>query len=216
VSVRSRPFPLVIAAPSGAGKTSLARALVERHADLVFSVSATTRPARRLEQGGKDYRFVSDAEFDRMLEAGELLEWAVVHGRRYGTPRSEVEGALARGLTPVLDIDVQGARQVRRSYPAAVLVFILPPSGEELNRRLTQRGSESREDRIRRLENARRELGAAPEFDYVVVNDDFERALAALEAVIAGEEHRVPRLDNLAGELERLESELGEILERSG
>lgn len=213
--MRSRPFPVVIAAPSGAGKTSLARALVARHPDLVFSVSATTRPARRVEQGGKDYWFVSDAEFDRMLEAGELLEWAVVHGRRYGTPRSEVEGALARGQTPILDIDVQGARQIRRSYPAAVLVFVLPPSGEELNRRLTQRGSESKEDRIRRLENARRELGAAPEFDYVVVNDDFDRALAALEAVIAGEAHRVPRVENLAGELERLATELEGILERS-
>jgi len=213
--VRSRPFPLVIAAPSGAGKTSLARALVERHEDLVFSVSATTRPPRPLEQSGKDYWFVTDAEFDRMVAAGELLEWAVVHGRRYGTPRSEVEGALARGRTPVLDIDVQGARQVRRTYPAAVLVFILPPSGEELNRRLARRGSESAEDRLRRLASARQELSAAPEFDYVIVNDDFDRALAALEAVVAGEEHRVPRLDNLAAELERLEKELGEILERS-
>jgi len=188
---------------------------VERHEDLVFSVSATTRPARPLEQSGKDYWFVSDAEFDRMLAAGELLEWAVVHGRRYGTPRSEVEGALARGRTPVLDIDVQGARQVRRAYPGAVLVFILPPSGEELNRRLARRGSESEEDRIRRLANARQELSAAPEFDYVIVNDDFDRALAALEAVIAGEGHRVPRLENLGAELERLEKELEEILQRS-
>jgi len=104
---------------------------------------------------------------------------------------------------------------VRRTYPAAVLVFILPPSGEELNRRLARRGSESAEDRLRRLANARQELSAAPEFDYVIVNDDFDRALAALEAVVAGEEHRVPRLDNLAAELERLEKELGEILERS-
>ena len=192
--MRSRPFPVVIAAPSGAGKTSLARALVERHENLVFSVSATTRQPRRLEQGGKDYLFVSDAEFDRMLEAGELLEWAVVHGRRYGTPRREVEGALARGLTPVLDIDVQGARQVRRSYPAAVLVFILPPSGEELNRRLTLRGSESSEDRIRRLENARRELSAAPEFDYVVVNDDLYSAATDFVSIIRAERARAHRV----------------------
>jgi guanylate kinase len=213
--VGSRPFPVVIAAPSGAGKTSLARALVERNPKLVFSVSATTRPPRGAERGGKDYRFVSDAEFDRMIEAGELLEWAVVHGRRYGTPRREVENALARGWIPVLDIDIQGARQIRRTYPGAVLIFVLPPSAEELNHRLARRGTESSEDRIRRLETARRELGAATEFDYVVVNDDFERALATLEAVIAGEEARVQRQEDLAGELKRLERELGEILERS-
>ncbi|HEY8469095.1 MAG TPA: guanylate kinase [Longimicrobiales bacterium] len=215
MSVGSRPFPVVIAAPSGAGKTSLAQALVERNPKLVFSVSATTRPPRGAEQGGKDYRFVSDPEFDRMLEAGELLEWAVVHGRRYGTPRQEVENALARGQIPVLDIDVQGARQIRRAYPDAVLIFVLPPSAEELNHRLARRGTESSENRIRRLETARHELAAATDFDYVVVNDEFERALATLEAVITAEEARVQRQEDLAGEVERLERELGEILERS-
>ncbi len=209
------PFPLILSSPSGGGKTTIARMLLERRNDVGYSVSCTTRAPRPREQDGRDYHFVSREEFEVARRRGEFAESAVVHENLYGTLRSEVDKVLRAGKHVIMDIDVQGARQVRRSYPAAVLIFILPPSGEELNRRLTLRGSESKEDRIRRLENARKELSAASEFDYVVVNDDFERALAALEAVIAGEEHRVPRLDNLAGELERLESELGEILERS-
>lgn len=207
-----RAFPLVIAAPSGAGKTTLARALVERHDDIVFSISATTRSPRPREETGKDYRFVDDAEFTRMIDEGELLEWAVVHGRRYGTPRQGVEDALRRGEIVVLDIDVQGARQIRDSFPDAVLVFILPPSAAELNRRLTGRGSEEKAERVRRLEGARRELGFAVDFDYVVVNDDFQRAMHALECIIAAERHRVARAEPLRDELDRLDRELGIIL----
>src|SRR5512138_1480301 len=132
MSIGSRGFALVIAAPSGAGKTSLARALVEKHGNIEFSVSATTRRRRNGEQSSRDYHFVDDAEFDRMVKAGELLEWAVVHSRKYGTPRSEVETRIATGRVVVLDIDVQGARQVRAALPEAVLVFVLPPSAEEL------------------------------------------------------------------------------------
>jgi guanylate kinase len=207
-----RPFPLVIAAPSGAGKTSLARALIDRHPDVVFSISATTRAARASERHGVDYLFVDDAAFDSMIDAGELLEWAVVHGRRYGTPKAAVRQAVTEGRTVVLDIDVQGARQIRGSFPDAVLVFILPPSAAELNRRLAGRGSEGWAQRITRLRTARAELGAASEFDYVVINDDFERALAALESIIRAERHRTARSDGLRDAITSLECELDEIM----
>ena len=214
--MRSRPFPMVIAAPSGAGKTSIARALVERHGDVVFSVSATTRPPRGYERDGVDYYFVDDAGFDRLIADGELIEWAVGHGRRYGTLRRAVSRALERGQTVVLDIDVQGARQIREAFPEAVLVFIVPPSAEELGRRLVFRGSEAAAERQRRLENARRELTAAGEFDYVVVNDDLETAVSALESILAGERCRTARIEDLAETLVRLERELGDLQQRSG
>lgn len=216
MKVSSRPFPLVIAAPSGAGKTSLAHALVRRRPDIVFSISATTRPPREYEEAGKHYHFVDDAEFDRMVGAGELLEWATVHGRRYGTPRRGVERGLAEGRVVLLDIDVQGARQVRAVFPEAVLVFVLPPSSAELERRLAGRGSERRDEVGRRLGGARRELPLALEFDYVVVNDEFERAVQALEAIVTAERHRRARMIDLELELERLDAELGRILERRG
>jgi len=207
---------MVIAAPSGAGKTSIARALVERHGDVVFSVSATTRPPRGYERDGVDYYFVDDAGFDRLIADGELIEWAVVHGRRYGTLRRAVSRALERGQTVVLDIDVQGARQIREAFPEAVLVFIVPPSAEELGRRLVFRGSEAAAERQRRLENARRELTAAGEFDYVVVNDDLETAVSALESILAGERCRTARIEDLAETLDRLDRELGDLQQRSG
>lgn len=188
-----RPFPLVLAAPSGAGKTSLARELVRRNARVVFSVSATTRPARANEKPGVDYEFVDDAGFDAMLAAGELVEWATVHGRRYGTPAHAIVKALASGDVVVLDIDVQGARQIRSKFPDAVLVFILPPSAEELGRRLERRASESEEQKTDRLRTARVELNTSHEFDYVVVNDDFDVALGTLEAIVRAERHRVSR-----------------------
>jgi guanylate kinase len=186
-----RPFPLVIAAPSGAGKTSLARALVETRSDMVFSLSATTRAARTGEQNGVDYRFVDDAGFDALERSGDLLEWAEVHGRRYGTLKSGVNAALAAGKTVVLDIDVQGAQQVNRALSDAVLVFVLPPSVSEMKRRLLKRGSESEEQLTTRMRTARAELEAVTDFDYVVVNDDFEDALRTIEAIVAAERERV-------------------------
>jgi len=211
--VRSRPFPVVIAAPSGTGKTSLARALVERDPQVVFSISATTRPPRPHETDGVDYEFVDEAAFDRMLAAGELLEWAEVHGHRYGTPARGVAAALQRGEIVVLDIDIQGARQIRRAFPDAVLIFILPPSGDELVRRLRGRGSEAPAERRRRLGNARAELHAAGEFDYVVVNDDFEGAVGALQAILAAERRRYDRLVEPDAQLERLDREVANLVE---
>lgn len=209
-----RPFPLVLAAPSGAGKTSIARALVKRNGDVVFSVSATTRAPRAGERDGRDYLYVDEAEFDRMLAADELLEWAVVHGQRYGTPRSELERALAEGMVVLLDIDVQGARQVRATLADAVLVFVLPPGGRELERRLTRRASETAAERRRRLEDARRELEAASEFDYIVVNEDLDAAVAAVQGIIGAERLRRSRAAGLDEALAGLDAAIVAVLER--
>jgi guanylate kinase len=209
----SRPaFPVVLAAPSGAGKTTLVRMLVERNPDLAFSISATTRPPRPREQDGRDYHFVDDATFDRMIERNELVEWAVVHGRRYGTPRREVTGPMEAGTTVLLDIDVQGARQVKRIFPGALLIFVLPPSATELARRLTGRASEDPEQRRRRLANARRELDAVAEFDFAIVNEDVEQALAGVEAILRAEWSRVARIPDLARHAGALLHELDALI----
>lgn len=213
--MQHRPFPLVIAAPSGAGKTSLARALVETRADMVFSLSATTRAPRPGERDGVDYRFVTDAEFEQLAQNGALLEWAQVHGRRYGTLRSGVEAALADGRTVVLDIDVQGARRVRETLPDAVLVFVLPPSVAEMRRRLRTRASESAAELVLRMRTARAELDAVAEFDYVIVNDDFDEALRTIEAIVAAERERVARKPELDALLDELRSEIDDIIEEN-
>ena len=210
-----RPFPLVIAAPSGAGKTSLARALVETRSDMVFSLSATTRAPRPGEQDGVDYRFVDDAGFDALERTGDLLEWAHVHGRRYGTLKSGVNAALAAGKTVVLDIDVQGAQQVHRALSDAVLVFVLPPSVSEMKRRLLQRGSENDEQLVTRMRTARAELDAVKDFDYVVVNDEFEDALRTIEAIVAAERERVDRQPDIEKVLDGLRADIDEIIQRS-
>ena len=150
-----------------------------------------------------------------MAAAGELLEWALVHGNKYGTPWAGVRSALAAGKNVLLDIDVQGARQIRDRFPEAVLVFILPPSAGELVRRLTGRGTEADEARRTRLVNSRAELPAVEAFDYVVVNDSFERAVATLEAIVCAERHRYVRAGDLTAELQRLDREIDIELQRS-
>jgi guanylate kinase len=214
-SLRAPGFALVIAAPSGAGKTTLARALVDRHEDIEFSVSATTRKRRDYEKGSRDYHFMSDDEFVRMQESGELLEWAMVHGRRYGTPKKEVESRLNAGRVVVLDIDVKGAGQVRQALPSAVLVFVLPPTAEALRQRLASRASEPAEERRVRLETARQELRAAGLFDYIIVNDEFEAALRQLEAIVMAERAKVRRTANLEQRITALDQELQTLLERT-
>jgi guanylate kinase len=172
---------VVLAGPTAVGKGTVAAAIREDHPEVWISVSATTRPPRAGEVDGVHYRFVSDAEFDRMIGAGELLEWAVVHGAaRYGTPRRPVEEALARGRPALLEIDLQGARQVRVTMPEALFVFLKPPSWEELVRRLTGRGTESAEEQTRRLETALEELAAEAEFDVTVVNHEVHAAAQEL------------------------------------
>lgn len=179
-------FPLVLSAPSGAGKTTIARRLRERRGDVVFSISATTRDPRPGEMDGVDYHFVSEDAFRRMIEAGELIEWAEVHGSYYGTPLENVRQARDRGEYLALDIDVQGARQIRAAVPEAVHVFILPPSGQALVERLVGRGSEDEARVQRRLRNALAEIATAREFDHVVVNDDLDAAVEDVNAVLEG------------------------------
>lgn len=181
---RGRLF--VVAAPSGAGKTSLVRALLDADPNLRFSVSTTTRPKRAAETEGVDYHFVDPAGFKRMVEAGEFLEHAQVFDNHYGTTRAAVERELEAGHDVVLEIDWQGAQQVREHMPECVSIFILPPSREELARRLRDRAQDSDEVIARRLRDARDDMSHWHEFDYVVVNDRFEDALAALGDILQG------------------------------
>jgi guanylate kinase len=182
-----RGFPLVIAAPSGTGKTTVCRELVKRDPQLVFSVSHTTRRKRPGESDGEDYHFVGEAEFRRMVAAGEFLEWAVYNENLYGTSLAAIEGPLAQGRDVVLEIEVQGARQVRERRPDARLVFLLPPSWGELEARLRGRGTDSPEQIARRLGTAHEELRAAEQFHYALVNDDVHRCIQQLERVLAAE-----------------------------
>jgi guanylate kinase len=186
VSSAASTFPLVLSAPSGAGKTTIAHRLRARRSDVVFSISATTRAPRDGERDGVDYHFVAEDAFRRMIDAGELIEWAQVHGSYYGTPLANVREAQARGQFLLLDIDVQGARLIRDKVPEAVHVFILPPSGQVLVERLVGRGSEDDARVQRRLGNALAEIRTAGEFDHVVVNDDLDEAVAEVEAVLEG------------------------------
>jgi len=193
-SARSRSNPatprrgqlFVIAAPSGAGKTTLVRALMEREPSLRFSISYTTRPQRPSEEHGRDYFFVTREEFDRLVAAGEFLEHAQVFDHSYATSRRQVEEALAAGQDLILEIDWQGAEQVRAAMAECVSIFVLPPSRAALEERLKQRDTDSPEVIARRLRDAVADMSHWNEFDYVIVNDRFEQALEDLRAIIAG------------------------------
>ena len=177
----------VFAAPSGAGKTTLVHAVVRKHPELRFSISYTTRKPRRNEANGVDYLFIDEKEFMRLRDQGEMLEYAEVFDHYYATSRSQVEKHLADNRNVILEIDWQGARQVRESMPECVSIFILPPSAEELERRLRDRRTDSPEVIERRLRDALSDMSHWDEFDYVIINDDLDRAVADLEAVLAGE-----------------------------
>jgi len=177
----------VITGPSGVGKGTLIRGLRERLPRLELSVSATTRPPRPGERDGVDYHFLSNERFDELLGAGQFVEHADYAGRRYGTLRSELDGRIGRGVPVVLEIEVQGARQVRSAMPEAVQVFIAPPSLATLRERLLGRGTDEQEEVQRRLRVAEEELAAQPEFAHVVVNDELVRATHELYAIVAGE-----------------------------
>lgn len=174
----------VVAAPSGTGKSSLVKALMELDARLQLSVSHTTRPPRGQEKHGREYFFISEPEFDAMVEAQSFVEWAHVHGRRYGTSRKAIEERIAAGEDVILEIDFQGAVQIKGIFANAVLIFILPPSWEELRSRLERRGEDAPEVIELRLRNAAGEMAQARKFDFVIINELFERALFDLKAVV--------------------------------
>jgi guanylate kinase len=184
----------VITAPSGAGKSSLIDALLKDDPTLKLSISYTTRPPRPGEQNGREYHFVDEATFIAMLERGEFLESAQVHGYRYGTSQAVIGEALARGSDLVLEIDWQGAQQVRRLHPECIGIFILPPSVAELERRMRARGQDSDAVIRRRLASAGEEISHAPEFNYAIINKEFETALQDLQAIIRTERLRRPKI----------------------
>lgn len=180
------PKLLVIAGPTAVGKGTIARRILETNSDIVLSVSATTRQPRKGEIDGESYFFLSDDEFDRLIEAGEMLEFAVVHGaHRYGTPRQPVLAAIEAGKNVLLEIDIQGARQVKEQMPEAITVFIAPPSWDELVRRLEGRGTEDAGEMQRRLATARIELQAQDQFDQVVVNDDVAKCAQSVVELLS-------------------------------
>lgn len=176
----------IVSGPSGAGKTSVCGPILERFPAMSMSVSVTTREARVGERDGVDYHFISDQGFDGMLARGEFAEWAEVHGHRYGTSLAAIEAATAAGNDVILDIDVQGARQIKARFPDAVSVFLLPPSRQRLEERLSGRGTDAADTIRRRLDNACAEVAEASSYDHVVINDDLDRAIAELAAIVSG------------------------------
>ncbi|HPM76137.1 MAG TPA: guanylate kinase [bacterium] len=181
----------VITAPSGSGKTTLCRNVIKRLQGAIrYSVSHTTRPPRGKEKDGVDYHFVSDEDFQQMIAADELAEWAAIHGHSYGTSKAEINRAYTEHVDLFLDIEGQGALQIKRLYPEAVMIFILPPNWESLRQRLTERNTDSPEEIERRLANAQRELQFTEYYDYVVVNDDMQLAIQSLEAIIRAHRNR--------------------------
>lgn len=199
---------IVLSGPSGAGKGTVCQLLRQRNPHLAYSVSATTRAPRPGEKHGVNYFFLKREEFETWRDRGEFLEWAEVYGNLYGTPRSYVEERLASGQDVLLEIDTQGALQVKASFPTGVFIFLLPPSLAELKARITQRGTESEEERRRRLAAAESEISKLRAYDYLVINDKVEEAVARVEAILMAEHARVNRFSD--EELKaQLEGQLG-------
>jgi guanylate kinase len=199
-----KPFLLVLSAPSGGGKTSIAKSLLQARDDLGYSVSATTRPRRDGERDGADYHFLTRDEFLRRVEAGEFLEWATYAGNMYGTLRGEIDRIFARGRTAVLDVEIEGARQIRASFPNSLHLFVLPPSAEVLVSRLAGRKTESPAVVRERIAHAADELAAVAEYDYAIFNEDLVQAVAQVAAILDAEARRVERQEGLPAFIERL------------
>ena len=195
-SVSSKGLLLVLSAPSGAGKTTLAHRLMKDRQDVVFSISYTTRAPRGAERDGVDYHFVDVLTFKRKIEANEFVEWAEVHGHFYGSPQATVDEAMRNKGVALFDIDVQGGQAIRQKHPEAILIYILPPSMQELERRLRGRGTDGEDTIQRRLLGARSEIERGiSSYDYVIVNDEFDRAYAQLSAIVIAERARRGRVD---------------------
>ena len=203
-----RPFLLVLSSPSGGGKTTIAKNLLQARDDLGYSVSATTRPRRDGEREGVDYHFLTREEFLRRVEAGEFLEWATYAGNLYGTLRSEIDRIFGRGRTAVLDVEVEGARQIRASFPNSLHLFVLPPSADVLVGRLAGRNTEAPAVIRERITRAADELAAVAEYDYAIFNEDLVQAVAQVAAILDAEARRVARQEGLAPFIERLRREV--------
>jgi guanylate kinase len=186
---------IVVSAPSGAGKTSLCRGTVASVSGLVHSVSYTTRPPRLEEKEGRDYLFLSEKSFSEKIEVGELAEWARVHGHLYGTSRLQLERHFQQGKDVILDIDVQGATQLREKYPTGIFVFVLPPDMAKLEQRLRLRKTDPEEEIQRRLHEARGEMREYGKYQYLIINDDLDTAISELRSIIIAERHKTFRTD---------------------
>jgi guanylate kinase len=207
-------FPIILSAPSGGGKTTIAHELLRQRSDLGYSVSCTTRPGRQGEIHGEDYFFLSPEDFESAHASGEFAESAEVHGNRYGTLRREVDRVLGSGRHVVMDIDVQGARQFVSAYPESVLIFVMPPDAGIMLRRLTARGTESAESLTRRLKSAVAELRSVDIYGYLVVNDDLEEAVRAISGIIDAEELRLKHVSGYRDRIGALVADLEMALEK--
>jgi guanylate kinase len=209
-----KPFFLVLSAPSGGGKTTIAKMLLQGREDLGYSVSATTRPMRPGERNGTDYHFLARDEFIRRRDNGEFLEWATYGGELYGTLKSEIEGIFARGQHAVLDVEIEGARQIRNNFSNSLLLFVLPPSADALVQRLIGRKTEDPALMRERILRASDELSAVTEYDYAILNEDLVVAVAQVAAILEAESWRVHRQDTLPDFIEQLRRDVSKVAEK--
>jgi guanylate kinase len=210
------PFLLVLSAPSGGGKTTITKKLLRARSDLGYSVSATTRRIRKGERDGVDYHFLTLPDFERRQQRGEFLEWATYGGQLYGTLKSEIERIFGQGRHAILDIEVEGARQIRRNFQNSLHLFVLPPSGEVLVERLAGRKTEDPEVVRNRIARAADELAAISEYDYVIVNEDLDVAVSQVSAILEAENRRVSRQVDLPEFVKQLRTEIAVAAEKIG